>query len=36
MLARELGEGARRRALQRFGIARFIDDWNAVLRRVTL
>jgi hypothetical protein len=35
MLARELGEGARRRALQRFGIGRFIDDWNAALRRVT-
>lgn len=29
--ARQLGMGARAKALQRFNIARFIDDWNAVL-----
>jgi hypothetical protein len=34
-LARELGEQARRRALQRFGIRRFVRDWNTVLRQVT-
>jgi hypothetical protein len=34
-LARELGAGARKRALQRFGIGRFVDDWNATLARVT-
>lgn len=33
--ARRLGEGARRRACERFGIQRFIHDWNAALTRVT-
>lgn len=32
-LARRLGQGARQYALQRFGIARFVDDWNAALAR---
>ena len=30
--ARRLGEGARRRALERFNIRRFVDDWNAALK----
>jgi glycosyltransferase involved in cell wall biosynthesis len=30
-LARRWGEGARRAALARFGMARFIDDWNQAL-----
>jgi hypothetical protein len=34
-LARRLGEGARRRALERFNIDRFVDDWNNVLDFVT-
>ncbi|GAB3445356.1 glycosyltransferase family 4 protein [Massilia solisilvae] len=34
-LARQLGEGARKRALERFHIQRFCDDWNAALRYVT-
>jgi glycosyltransferase involved in cell wall biosynthesis len=34
-LAKQLGEQARRRALERFGIRRFIDDWNAAFRQVT-
>lgn len=29
--ARQLGQGARASAVQRFNIARFINDWNAVL-----
>lgn len=34
-LAKELGEGARRRAMDRFNIQRFILDWNAALQDVT-
>jgi glycosyltransferase involved in cell wall biosynthesis len=34
-LARELGRGARRRALQRFSIQRFSADWDSALRHVT-
>src|SRR6478672_11395376 len=34
-LARELGAGARRRAHERFGIGRFIDDWMRVFAEVT-
>jgi glycosyltransferase involved in cell wall biosynthesis len=34
-LARHLGQGARRRAYQRFSIERFRADWNAALRDVT-
>ena len=34
-LARELGAGARRRALERFSIERFSADWDAALRYVT-
>jgi hypothetical protein len=34
-LARELGAGARRRARERFGIGRFIDDWMRVFAEVT-
>lgn len=33
--ARRLGENARKRALERFGIQRFIDDWNAALNQIT-
>jgi hypothetical protein len=33
--ARQLGEGARRRACERFGIERFIHDWNVALTLVT-
>jgi hypothetical protein len=33
-LARRLGEGARRRAQERFGIERFSADWDAALRQV--
>lgn len=33
--ARRLGEGARRIARERFGIARFARDWDAALRLVT-
>jgi glycosyltransferase involved in cell wall biosynthesis len=33
--ARRMGEAARRRACERFGIERFIHDWDAVLREVT-
>ena len=32
--ARRLGEGARRVAADRYGIARFAADWDAVLREV--
>jgi glycosyltransferase involved in cell wall biosynthesis len=34
-LARRLGEGARRRALERFGIGRFVADWLDALALVT-
>ncbi|RXZ36954.1 glycosyltransferase [Oxalobacteraceae bacterium CAVE-383] len=34
-LARQLGEQGRRRALARFGIRRFVDDWNAAFMEVT-
>ena len=34
--ARRLGEGARRTALERFNIERFVRDWNAVLCEVAL
>jgi hypothetical protein len=34
-LARQLGDGARRRALERFNIQRFSADWDAALRHVT-
>jgi hypothetical protein len=33
--ARQLGEGARRYAFERFNIHRFVDDWNATFRFVT-
>ncbi|MDQ3896953.1 MAG: glycosyltransferase family 4 protein [Actinomycetota bacterium] len=33
--ARRLGEGARRRALERFSIDRFVSDWEAAFRLVT-
>lgn len=33
--ARRLGENARKRALERFNIARFISDWNAALKDIT-
>lgn len=33
--ARRLGEGARKRAMERFGIERFVHDWNATLSEVT-
>jgi glycosyltransferase involved in cell wall biosynthesis len=34
-LARRLGQGARRRALERFPIERFVRDWDAAFRLVT-
>jgi hypothetical protein len=34
-LAKQLGEEARRRSMERFHIRRFIDDWNTVLQHVT-
>lgn len=34
-LARQLGEQARRSALERFNIQRFVSDWNAVFSEVT-
>jgi hypothetical protein len=34
-LARQLGKGARRRAQERFSIARFCADWDAAFRLVT-
>ncbi|RXN86298.1 LPS biosynthesis transferase [Achromobacter aloeverae] len=34
-LARQWGEAGRRTALERFGMPRFIDDWNRVLDEVT-
>ncbi|HEV3497870.1 MAG TPA: glycosyltransferase family 1 protein, partial [Actinomycetes bacterium] len=33
--ARRLGEGARRTALERFSIDRFVADWDAAFRLVT-
>ncbi len=33
--ARRLGEGARRTALERFSIERFVSDWDAAFRLVT-
>ena len=33
-LARSLGAAGRMTALERFGMGRFVDDWNAVLREV--
>lgn len=33
--ARALGEGARARAMERFNIGRFIDDWNNALHWIT-
>lgn len=35
VLARHLGEGARRAARERFAIGRFSSDWDAALRHVT-
>lgn len=34
-LARKLGQGARRRAMERFHIDRFVRDWDAAFRFVT-
>lgn len=34
-LARELGDNARAYALERFGIERFVHDWNAVFKQVS-
>ena len=34
-LARRMGAAAREAALARFGLARFLDDWNALLEEVT-
>jgi glycosyltransferase involved in cell wall biosynthesis len=33
--ARRLGEGAKRVAEERFGIGRFVDDWNRVFEEVS-
>lgn len=33
--ARAMGIAARRRAMERFGIDRFVSDWNAALQQVT-
>jgi glycosyltransferase involved in cell wall biosynthesis len=33
--ARERGRAARRYALERFGLCRFLDDWEALLKEVT-
>ena len=35
-LARQLGDAARRTAEERFGIARFVADWEAALQLVTM
>jgi len=35
-LAQRLGEAARRYALERFSIKRFVADWQAVLTRMTV
>ena len=34
-IAAQLGARARERALERFGIERFVADWNATLAHVT-
>jgi hypothetical protein len=34
-LARRMGAAAREVALERFGLGRFLDDWNALLEEVT-
>jgi hypothetical protein len=33
--AREVGLSARRHALHRYGLRRYLDDWDAVLKEVT-
>ncbi|GAB3702756.1 hypothetical protein GCM10027592_32480 [Spirosoma flavus] len=33
--AKRLGDNARQLALDRFGLTRFVDDWNAVFADVT-
>ena len=33
--AREMGLAARRAALERYGLRRFLDDWDALLQEVT-
>jgi hypothetical protein len=33
--AQAIGEAGRRSALKRFGIERFVADWDAALREVT-
>jgi glycosyltransferase involved in cell wall biosynthesis len=33
--ARRLGENARKRAMERFGIEHFVSDWNAALNEIT-
>jgi glycosyltransferase involved in cell wall biosynthesis len=35
LLARRLGDGAHRRARERFSLRRFTTDWDAALREVT-
>ncbi len=35
-LAKKWGEGARKKALERFSINRFIDDWNKTLNQVVI
>jgi glycosyltransferase involved in cell wall biosynthesis len=34
--AREVGHNARRHALQRYGLNRYLDDWDALLKGVLL
>jgi glycosyltransferase involved in cell wall biosynthesis len=34
-LARETGRQARRAALDRYGLGRFLDDWDELLMEVT-
>jgi glycosyltransferase involved in cell wall biosynthesis len=34
-LAREMGRAARTAALERFGLKRFLDDWDALIERVS-
>jgi glycosyltransferase involved in cell wall biosynthesis len=34
-LARETGRAARRAALERYGLRRFLDDWDDLLQEVT-
>jgi hypothetical protein len=33
-LARERGRQARKAALERYGLTRFLDDWDRVLKEV--